>query len=53
MNNFDAKYLKLSSEYLQDKLNRVKTKNENIQLTQKSKKKESSLKRFVSSIFKS
>ena len=51
MNDFNAKYIKLSSKYLQEKLNTLKTKEEGIYNLPK--KKEVSLKNLVSSIFKS
>ncbi len=51
MNNFNAKYIKLSSKYLQEKLDLLDSKVKNVYVTQK--KKESKLNRLISSIFKS
>ena len=51
MNEFDAKYIKISSKYLQDKINSLKAKEKDILLSEK--KKDSSLKKFVNSLFKS
>ena len=52
MNEFDAKFIKISSGYLQEKLNSLQVKDTNI-FTLEKKKKESSIKRLVSSFFKS
>ena len=51
MNNFDAKYIKLSSKYLQEKLDLLDSKVKNVYVVEE--KKESKLQRLVSSIFKS
>ncbi len=51
MNDFKVKYIKLSSEYLDDKLNTVKVKEKGIYKLEDPKK--SSIKKFVSSIFHS
>ena len=51
MNNFNAKYIKLSSKYLQEKLDLLDSKVKNVYVIKK--KKESKLNRFISSIFKS
>ena len=51
MNNFDAKYIKISSKYLQEKLDSVNSKVKNVYVVEK--KKESKLNRLISSIFKS
>ena len=51
MNNFDAKYIKISSKYLQEKLNLLDSKVKNIYVVEK--KKESKLNRLINSIFKS
>ena len=51
MNNFDAKYIKISSKYLQEKLDLLDSKVKNIYVVEK--KKESKLNRLINSIFKS
>ena len=51
MNNFDAKYIKISSKYLQEKLDMLDSKVKNIYVVEK--KKESKLNRLINSIFKS
>ena len=51
MSNFDAKYIKISSKYLQEKLDIVNSKVKNIYIIEK--KKESKINRLISSIFKS
>ena len=52
MNDFKAKYIKLSAEYLEEKLLSIKVK-ERVSSTSKDEKKNSSIKQFVSSLFKS
>ena len=52
MNKFEAKELKLSSKYLEEKLNSLR-KEENTIFSLNEKKKESTLKKFVNSFFKS
>jgi len=51
MNDFKAKYLKLSAEYLEEKLLSVKVK-ERDRKSSKKNKKDSSIKKFVNSLFK-
>ena len=51
MNNFDAKYIKISSKYLQEKLDLLDSKVKNIYEIEK--KKESKFNRLINSIFKS
>ena len=51
MNNFDAKYIKISSKYLQEKLDLLDSKVKNVYIIEK--KKESKLNRLINSIFKS
>ena len=51
MNEFNAKYIKLSSKYLQEKLDSLKVKEESIFTLQK--KKDSKLKKIFNSLFKS
>ena len=51
MNDFKAKYLQISSKYLDDKLNTVKVKEKGIYKLEDPKK--SSIKKFVNSIFHS
>jgi len=52
MNDFKAKYIKISAEYLEEKLLTVKIKERGIAKS-KNDKKDSSIKKFVSSLFKS
>ena len=52
MNDFNTKYIKLSSEYLEEKLNSVKVKDKGIYKLSGERKK-SPIKRFVNSLFKS
>ncbi len=51
MSNFKAKYIKLSAEYLQEKLNNLDTKTKAAYKLQE--KKESKLTHLLSSLFKS
>ena len=51
MNNFNAKYIKISSKYLQEKLDMLDSKVKNIYVVEN--KKESRLQRIMSNIFKS
>ncbi len=51
MNNFEAKYIKLSAEYLQEKLNKLETTTKAAYKLQE--KKESKLTHILSSLFKS
>ena len=51
MNNFNAKYIKISSEYLQEKLDMLDSKVKNIYVDKDKKK--SKLHRLISNIFKS
>ena len=53
MNKFNAKQIKIASQYLQEKLALVQKKknNSNETLLKINKKEESSLKKFVSSLF--
>jgi hypothetical protein len=51
MNNFDAKYIKISSKYLQEKLNMLESKVKDVYKIEE--KKESKLNRLINSIFKS
>lgn len=51
MNNFDAKYIKLSAKYLQEKLDRIDSKVKRAYVIEQ--KKESKFNRLMSSIFKS
>ena len=51
MSDFNAKYIKLSSKYLQEKLDSLKVKEKSIFALED--KKESSLTRFINSFFKS
>ena len=51
MNNFNAKYIKISSKYLQEKLDMLDSKAKNVYVIKK--KKESKLHRLMSNIFKS
>ncbi len=51
MNNFNAKYIKISSKYLQEKLDMLDSKVKNVYVVEK--KKESKLHRLMSNIFKS
>ena len=51
MNNFDAKYLKISSKYLQEKLDILNSKAKNVYVVED--KKESKIQRLISNIFKS
>jgi len=51
MNNFEAKYMKLSGEYLQDKLDKLNTKTKAAYKVED--KKESKLTHLISSLFKS
>ena len=52
MTEFDPKYIKISSKYLQEKLNSLQVKDTNI-FTLAKNKKESSIKRLIGSFFKS
>jgi hypothetical protein len=51
MNSFEAKYIKLSAEYLQDKLDKLNTKTRAVYKIED--KKESKLSHIISSLFKS
>ncbi len=51
MNNFSPKYIKISSKYLQEKLDMLDSKVKNVYVVEK--KKESKLHRLMSNIFKS
>lgn len=51
MNNFDAKQIKISSKYLQEKLDMLGSKVKNIYIVED--KKESKLNRLINTIFKS
>ena len=51
MNNFNAKYIKISSEYLQEKLDMLDSKVKNVYVVQK--KKESKLHKLLNNIFNS
>ena len=51
MNNFNAKYIKISSKYLQEKLDMLDSKVKNVYIVEE--KKESKLHRLMSNIFKS
>ena len=51
MNNFDAKYIKISSKYLQEKLDLLDSKVKSVYLVEEKKK--SKLHRLMSNIFKS
>ena len=51
MNNFNAKYIKISSKYLQEKLDILDSKVKNVYIVEK--KKESKLHRLINNIFKS
>ena len=51
MNNFNAKYIKISSKYLQEKLDLLDSKVKSVYVVEK--KKESKLHRIMSNIFKS
>ncbi len=51
MNNFDAKYIKISSKYLQEKLDTVNSRVKNVYIVEKQK--ESKLQRLIHNIFKS
>ena len=51
MNNFNAKYIKISSQYLQEKLDMLNSKVKNTYVVEE--KKESKLHRLMSNIFKS
>ena len=50
MNEFDTKYIKISSKYLQDKINFLKVKKKDIPSIDV--KGESSIKKFINSFFK-
>jgi len=52
MNDFNAKFIKISAKYLEEKLLCVKIKKRDSS-TSKNEKKNSSIKKFVSSLFKS
>ena len=52
MNNFNPKYIKISSEYLEEKLSSVRVKERKIE-SQKDNAKKSSLSKFVNALFKS
>jgi len=51
MNNFSPKYIKISSQYLQEKLDMLNSKVKNSYVSEE--KKESKLHRLMSNIFKS
>ena len=51
MNNFNAKYIKISSKYLQEKLDIVNSKVKNVYIIEN--KKESRLKKLMSNIISS
>jgi len=51
MNNFDAKYLKLSAKYLQEKLDLLDSKVKNVYIVEE--KKESKFNRLLHNFFKS
>lgn len=51
MNNFDAKYLRLSAKYLQEKLDLIDSKVKNVYVIEE--KKESTFNRLINNIFKS
>lgn len=51
MNNFDAKYIKISSKYLQEKLDMLNARVKSSYVVQE--KKESKVHRLINSIFKS
>ena len=51
MNSFNAKYIKISSKYLQEKLDMLDSKVKNVYVVEK--KKASKLHRLMSNIFKS
>jgi len=51
MNNFNAKYIKISSKYLQEKLDILDSKVKNVYIVEK--KKESKLHMLINNIFKS
>ena len=51
MNEFDAKYMKISSKYLQDKISSIKLKKKGTPSINKTQ--ESSIKKFVREFFKS
>ena len=51
MNNFNAKYIKIYSKYLQEKLDLLESKVKNIYVVEN--KKESKLHRLMNNIFKS
>jgi len=51
MNNFNAKYIKISSKYLQEKLDMLDSKVKNVHVPQE--KKESKLHKLINNIFKS
>jgi len=52
MNNFNPKYIKISSEYLEEKLSSVKMKERKAE-AQKNEDTKSSLTKFVNALFKS
>jgi hypothetical protein len=51
MNNFEAKYIKLSAEYLEEKLKKLDTKVKSAYILED--KKESTLHKLFNSLFKS
>jgi len=51
MNNFEAKYIKLSAEYLEAKLKKLETKTKSAYILED--KKESAFNKIITSIFKS
>lgn len=51
MNNFDAKYIKISSKYLQEKIDMLNARVRSSYVVQE--KKESKVHRLINSIFKS
>ena len=51
MNNFDAKYIKISSKYLQEKLDLLDSKVKKVYVVEKKEK--SKLKRLINNIFRS
>jgi len=52
MNKFEAKELKISAKYLEEKLNSLRKEENNI-FSLNNKKKESTIKKFMNSLFKS
>ncbi len=53
MNEFKPERIKISSKYLQEKLERLKAKDANVFNLEQKKRENSSLKRFLDSFFKS